>query len=114
MEKIIAACGIVCSECPAYIATLNDDEEMRKKTAEDWSKAFGVTLAAKDICCDGCMEEGGKYFAHCFECEIRKCVLEKGILNCAHCEDYACEKVEGIFKMVPQAKEELEALRKTL
>ncbi len=68
----------------------------------------------KDINCDGCMEEDGRHFAHCYECEIRKCVLEKGILNCAHCEDYACEKVEGIFKMVPQAKEELEALRKTL
>ncbi len=114
MEKIIAACGIVCSECPAYIATLNDDEEMREKTAEEWSKAFGVTLSPKDIYCDGCMEEGEMYFNHCYECEIRKCVQGKGILNCAHCEDYACEKVEGIFKMVPQAKEELEALRKTL
>ena len=114
MEKIIAACGIVCSECPAYIATLNDDQEMRKKTAEDWSKAFGVTLNPEDICCDGCMEEGETYFAHCFECEIRKCVQEKGILNCAHCEDYACEKVEGLFKTAPQAKEELDAIRKTL
>lgn len=114
MEKIISACGIVCSECPAYIATLNNDEEMREKTAEDWSKAFNATLTAKDIYCDGCMAEAGKHFAHCFECEIRKCVIEKRILNCAQCDDYACEKVEGIFKMVPQAKEELDAIRKTL
>jgi len=114
MQKIISACGIVCSECTAYIATLNNDEDMRKKTAEDWSKAFNATLTAKDICCDGCMEEDGRYFAHCLECEIRKCVQAKSIPNCAYCEDYACEKVEGLFKMVPKAKEELDAIRKTL
>ena len=114
MEKIIAACGIVCSECPAYIATQNDDDELRIKTAEEWSKAFGVTLNPKDIYCDGCMEKGKRYFSHCHECEIRSCAKEKVILNCAYCDDYACEKVAALFKMVPQAKEGLDAIRKTL
>ena len=38
MEKIIAYCGLICSECPAYIATQKDSDEERKKVAEKWSK----------------------------------------------------------------------------
>lgn len=114
MEKIIAACGIVCSACPAYIATKNKDEALRAKTAADWSKMYGATIPADAIYCDGCMEKGERYFSHCYECEIRKCAQEKNIPNCAYCGDYACEKVEGLFNMVPQAKTELDLIRETI
>ena len=114
MEKIIAACGITCNECPAFIATKNKDEALRAKTAADWSKMYGATIPADAIYCDGCMEEGERYFSHCYECEIRKCAQEKNISNCAYCGDYACDKVEGLFKMVPQAKTELDLIRETI
>ncbi len=35
MEEMVAYCGIVCTECPAYIATQNDDMGALKLTAED-------------------------------------------------------------------------------
>ena len=31
MEDLIAYCGLNCKTCEAYIATINDDDEMRKK-----------------------------------------------------------------------------------
>ncbi|MDP8227670.1 MAG: DUF3795 domain-containing protein [Candidatus Celaenobacter polaris] len=114
MEKIIAACGIVCSGCPAYIATQNDDEEMRIKTAKEWSKMYGATISPDDIYCVGCLEDSGKHIGHCYECEIRKCIKDRDILNCAYCDDYGCEKIAKFHEMVPKAKEELDAIRKTL
>ncbi|HHE39944.1 MAG TPA: DUF3795 domain-containing protein [Candidatus Cloacimonetes bacterium] len=113
MEKIIAACGIVCSACPAYIATLNDDEELRMKTAEQWSKMYGAPISADDIYCVGCLVEEGRHIGHCAECDIRKCVMDKELLNCAYCDDYGCEKIAKFHKMVPEAKAELGAIRDT-
>jgi hypothetical protein len=37
MEKMVAFCGIVCSECPVYLATIHDDDNARKEVAELWS-----------------------------------------------------------------------------
>lgn len=34
MDKMIAFCGIVCSECPAFVATQKDDDAKRKEVAE--------------------------------------------------------------------------------
>jgi hypothetical protein len=34
--------------------------------------------------------------------------------NCAHCPDYACAKLEGVFGFAPEAKAKLEEIRQTL
>ena len=36
MNKMIAYCGLDCESCDAYLATVNDDQELRKKTAKLW------------------------------------------------------------------------------
>ena len=41
MSQIISRCGLICSECPAYVATQKDDNQMRATVAADWSKEFG-------------------------------------------------------------------------
>jgi hypothetical protein len=45
-------------------------------------------------------------------CEIRKCGQTRKVANCAACPDYACDKLEGVFKMVPEARKTLDSLRK--
>lgn len=111
MTKIIGVCGITCGECPAYAATQADDDEMRKKTAEEWSKMFNADIKAENINCDGCMPDVGKKFHHCTECEIRLCGIGRGLENCSQCAEYACSKLEEFFGMVPGAKETLDAER---
>ena len=34
---IVSCCGMMCSECPVYIATQRDDETMRKYLAHEYS-----------------------------------------------------------------------------
>lgn len=38
MNQMMAYCGIMCDECPAYKATVDNNDELRKKTAGQWSK----------------------------------------------------------------------------
>jgi len=111
---MMAYCGIDCLECPTYQATQKDDDQKRAKVAERWSKIFNFTLKPSDINCDGCKEEGKRLFFFCRNCEVRECGSAKGLENCAHCEDYACDKLEPLFKMIPFIKEKLEEMRKAL
>ena len=113
-KRLIGVCGIVCSECGAYLATMNNDESLRKKTAEEWSKMFGADIKPESIYCVGCITPKGKHFSHCSECEIRACGLKKKATNCGHCPDYPCETISGFFKMVPAAKAVLDAEHKTV
>jgi len=111
MEKIIGICGIDCTTCPAFLARKNDDDELRKKTAEEWSKQFNQTIAPESINCDGCITPG-EHIDYTHICEIRKCGNEKKVQNCAFCDDYICEKLDKWFKNVPNAKITLDEIRK--
>ncbi|MBA7644661.1 MAG: DUF3795 domain-containing protein [Candidatus Stahlbacteria bacterium] len=111
MDKMIAYCGLECSKCPALIAKKENNDELRKKTAEEWSKDFGETVTPESINCDGCLADG-EHINYCNICEIRKCGIEKKVQNCAYCDDYICEKLEKWFKNVPDAKTTLEEIRR--
>ena len=114
MDALVAFCGIDCAICPALIATKKNDNEMRKKIAEDWTKQFNTTIRPEDINCDGCIVIEGRHIGYCAMCEIRKCGISKKVKNCAHCEEYVCVKLEGWFKNVPDAKKTLDEIKKSV
>ena len=114
MEKMISFCGIVCSECPGFLATKKDDDEERRKVAELWSKQFNTEIKPEDVNCDGCLSKSGRLIGHCKVCEIRKCGQDKRLINCAYCDEYACEKLNKFFEMVPEAKKNLEDISNSL
>ncbi|MCK4597018.1 DUF3795 domain-containing protein [bacterium] len=114
MQKMIAYCGIVCSECPGFIATQKDSDEERKKVAEQWSKMFSAQIKPEDVNCDGCLTTDGRLIGYCRVCEIRKCAREKVVENCALCAEYSCEKLSDWLEKVPDAKATLEEVRKSL
>jgi hypothetical protein len=111
-EKMIAKCGIVCSDCPAYIATQKNDDAMRAETAKKWSEMFKSDIKAADINCNGCQSETGPLFNYCSTCEIRKCAREKKAATCAACPEYSCAKLNAFLANVPEARKVLEELRK--
>lgn len=114
MNKMIAFCGIVCTECPAFLATQKDDDKEREKVAQMWSEEFNAEIKPEDINCDGCLSENGRLFSHCKVCEIRKCGQGKGVKNCAYCDNYPCEKLSKLIDEIPEAKATLEKIRKNL
>ena len=115
MGKIIAYCGLICTDCPAYIATQADDNAARERVAAQWREEYNAPdITAESINCDGCLGDKGRKFTHCFNCEMRACGMERGVVNCAHCADYACEKLEGFFGFVPEARVVLDGVRSAL
>jgi hypothetical protein len=114
MEEIIAYCGLKCSECPAFVATQNDDAEELKRVAEKWSKEYQSDFKTEDVICDGCLPGHTRYCSHCSKCEIRACGIVRGVANCAYCDEYACEKLEPFLQAVPAARSELDSIRDSL
>ena len=114
MTEMISMCGLKCHECGAFIARRGDDEKLRAETAAIWSKVYGAEIKPESINCDGCVSEGEVLFQHCTVCEMRKCGKARGVATCAHCEDYVCEKLAELFKMAPEAKDTLDAVRAKL
>ena len=111
-NELIACCGLNCAECDAQIATVNNDDELRAKIAEKWRVEYNVAgIKPEMINCTGCRMEGAK-IGHCAECGIRNCASEKGYETCAECAELeTCSIIGDIFRMVPQTKTNLMALK---
>ena len=119
MNEIIAYCGLVCHSCPILLATREKNakkrDEMRADIVEQIRKHYGMEYRPQDINdCDGCKSESGRLFSGCRKCEIRKCAREKSIENCAHCNEYACERLEKFFATDPEARKRLDVIRGAL
>ena len=112
MAKMLSMCGLDCGACPALIAHETDDQALRIKTAEEWSKQFGVKLEPEAVNCVGCLQVEGPHIGHCAECEIRQCGLPRQVENCALCNDYPCETLDKFLVNVPPAKANLEEVRR--
>jgi hypothetical protein len=112
MEKMIGYCGLVCTDCGAYIATQKNDNKLRKEVAEKWTKEYNHPFQPEDINCDGCLPPTVKTIGHLNVCPIRKCGQAKDVVNCGWCSDYSCAKTDEFFKMVPDAKKTLDAVYK--
>jgi len=112
MDRIVAYCGLVCTDCPAYVATQADDRAALERVAAQWREEYNAPgITVESVICDGCLGSTGRHWAHCFECDIRACGMARGVVNCAYCPDYACEKMERFFGFVPEARTVLDEIR---
>lgn len=110
--EMIAACGIVCTFCPAYVAGQTGDRELQEKTAAAWSARHGTEVKPEDVACDGCQSAGARLIPHCAVCEVRSCAHERGYATCAECDEYhECKTINGVFGFRPEAKSVLDGLR---
>jgi hypothetical protein len=121
-EGELAYCGLDCKKCPAFIATANDDDALRQKTAKDWSSLYAEILAhvgivgslkPEDINCRGCRSDAD-HFIGCMKCLIRECSQGRRFGTCASCNEYeTCELLKGFYSMPPHqyAKGKLDRIR---
>ncbi len=110
MSKLIAPCGIDCQVCDAYIATQNNDLELKQKMVDNFKKNHGIEKSLEEMDCDGCGAEG-KHIGFCAVCGIRVCAFDKGYATCAECAEFPCEKGSFIWTSNSKSKATLEALR---
>ena len=113
MQKIIAICGLICNDCPAFIATQKNDDKEKKRIAELWSTDKEI-LKPEDITCYGCLDEKKTQTKFCSICNVKHCGFEMDVINCAYCNSYPCEKLEKLWGYIHslEAKETLERISK--
>jgi hypothetical protein len=111
MNLLIAACGLDCGQCEAYLATQADDQPALERIAAKWREEYQApSITAANVACDGCML-GERHVGYCAQCGVRACAMGRNLDNCAACADYTCKKLEDFFQMAPQARQNLEAIR---
>ena len=115
MDKMIAYCGLVCTDCPAYVATQANDRAALERVAAQWREEFNAPeITVEYVVCDGCLAEDRRRCGHCAECDVRACGVSRGVANCSHCTDYGCEKLERFFGFAPDARRVLDEIRQGL
>ena len=111
-DKLIGCCGLDCEKCDARIATLNDDNALREKTAALWTKLNGMTITPDMINCTGCRLEGIKTPFRDKLCPVHNCVREKKLDTCADCKEMeGCKTLDCIAINNPSVIERLKKMK---
>ena len=102
--KIMSACGVLCSDCPAYLGSAKGLAH-QKRTAEAWRRIYGRPEAPREITCGGCLSPDDRVFYTCRACKARRCCRESGYSSCAECSVTTCpdlEKAQSVWDGVPE------------
>ena len=112
MKPFIAYCGLDCETCEARLATINNDNELRKKIAKEWSELNHVEITPEMINCEGCRIDGVKT-PYCDSlCPIRQCGLKKGYETCGNCSELeTCKKIVMVISNNKKALRNLKSGR---
>lgn len=115
MNELVSYCGLDCEKCDARIATLNNNDELRTKTAKLWSELNGAEITAEMINCAGCRVDGVKTPFCNAMCPIRKCAACKKVGTCGDCNEMEkCETLGMVTSSNAQALENLRNSRKQM
>jgi hypothetical protein len=86
VSHYVAYCGFNCTRCSSYSGA-----------------------------CEGCLaKEGAQLQRYPTTCGIRACARERELVNCAHCDEYPCARLERHFARSLMSKAALEEVRESL
>jgi len=91
-NEILTRCGYRCDLCLAYRPNVERDDR-RQALSDGWHEYFGFRIPPEKIICDGCMSGDDPKLID-KACPVRPCVIAQDIENCAHCDDYICDKLK--------------------
>jgi hypothetical protein len=91
MAEMIGYCGYSCHLCGAR----SDDPAVRQRLVDGWRRIFGhQNYTAENVKCDGCPSDGRVADQ---VCKARPCAKEKGVENCAYCDEFPCDKMKHLM-----------------
>jgi len=104
MNMMMSACGVICSDCPAYHG---DSKGLahQQEVVEAWRTIYGLNETPEHISCGGCLGPDEQVFHTSIRCTARNCCRTKGFTSCAECPEKECahlEKAQSLWDCVPQ------------
>src|SRR5215469_2052468 len=102
MTRMMSACGVLCSGCPAFAD--REDHVDRQETVPSRRRIDRADEKTQDLFCGGCLGPDDQVFHTCRGCEARQCCRDKGLRSCAECFIKSCallEKAQAQWDKVP-------------
>ena len=90
----MSACGVICSECPAFLAGQAKDPAARARVAAAWHELYELDFGPELISCGGCLGADEDLFFTSRKCAARRCCRSRGWDSCAGCADRPCADLE--------------------
>lgn len=84
-------CGHDCARCITYIATLRNDENLRRQSQSFYIERFGLDIPLEKFNCEGGRSKN--VFELCKECPFVKCCKERSVDSCSKCPEYPCKEI---------------------
>lgn len=103
MARMMSACGVWCSDCPAYHGS-EKGVAHRRRTAAAWRRIYRLREPPAHIACDGCLAPDAAVFHSSVKCRARRCCLANGFASCAECTTASCadlERAQAVWDGVP-------------
>jgi hypothetical protein len=103
MARMMSACGVLCSDCPAYLGDVKGIAH-QKRTVDAWKRIYGLNETIENISCGGCLGPDDQLFHTSRTCKARHCCRSKGFSTCAECPVEGCpdlEKAQSLWDSVP-------------
>ena len=94
MTNPMSACGVICSDCPAFVAARSRDPSVRERVAAVWHKLYELDFGPEAISCGGCLGPDEDVFCTSRSCSARRCCRSRGLASCAECADRPCAALE--------------------
>jgi len=90
-EDLIAPCGLYCGACSVRFASKQNDSKLLNMISASVKEYLGHPVEIEDLRCEGCLSD--VVAVMCRECQIRDCVLSKGLIHCSQCSEVPCQKI---------------------
>ena len=81
-------CGHDCARCLTYLATVRDDDSLRRQSQRFYRETLALDIPLADLYCLGGRSE--VVMPLCRECPFTACCRTRGIDRCADCPDSPC------------------------
>lgn len=102
-------CGIDCTSCNVFKATVHGDHEARMRAAKQFAATarehWGMeTLDPMILDCRGCRADGVQHKGY-GRCPIRACAQERALASCGLCPEWkACGRLSEVLADAPEAR----------
>ena len=103
MARIMSACGVMCSDCPAYLGDVKGVAH-QQCTVAAWKRIYGLNESTESIACGGCLAPDDQVFHTSRTCKARLCCRSNGFSTCAECLVERCpdlENAQSLWDEVP-------------
>ena len=84
-------CGHDCARCITYIATLRNDDNLRRQSQSFYKERFDLDIPLEKFNCEGGRSQN--VFELCKECPFVKCCKERSVDSCSKCPEYPCKEI---------------------